>query len=109
MSGSLLAVIFVPIVVAIALACWIFAVYHANRHPDSGPGKMPRREVIGGTFRSSGGRQVMPRRDAPVVTADEAAAADQSVGSADQAAPGAQTATDADRQARREAGHPAGL
>ncbi len=109
MSGSLLAVIFIPIVVAAALAVWLGAVYHANRHPDSGPGKMPRREVIGGTFRASGGRQLMPRRDAPVDTAEEAASADEAVGSADQAPAGARTATDAGRQARRDSGHPAGL
>jgi hypothetical protein len=109
MSDSLLAVIFIPIVVAIALACWIFAVFHANRHPDSGPGKMPRREVIGGAFRASGGRQVMPRRDAPADTAEEASSAAEAVSSADQAPAGPQTATDADRQGRRDAGHPAGL
>jgi hypothetical protein len=109
MSGSLLAVIFVPIVVAVVLGGWIFSVYHANRHSDSGSGKMPRREVIGGTFRSSGGRQVMPRRDAPVDTADEAAAADESVSSADQAPVGAASVAEADRQDRRESGHPAGL
>lgn len=109
MSGSLLAVIFIPIVVAIALAVWLGAVYRASRHPDSGPGKMPRREVIGGTFRAGGGRQLMPRRDAPVDIAEEAASADEAVSSADQAPAGAPTATEADRQARREAGRPAGL
>jgi hypothetical protein len=31
MSGSLLAIIFIPVVVAIALGIWIFAVYHASR------------------------------------------------------------------------------
>jgi hypothetical protein len=107
MSGSLLAIIIVPIVVLIVLAAWISAVYHANRHPDSGPGKMPRREVIGGTFRASGGRQVMPRRDAPVDAAGEAAAED--VGAADQEPGGARAAREADRQARRDGGHPAGL
>jgi len=109
MSGSLLTIIFIPIVVAIALGTWMFAVYHANRHPDSGPGKMPRREVIGGTFRSGGGRQVMPRRDDPVDVAGEAAAAADTVTSADQEPAAAQSYTDADRQARREAGRPAGL
>lgn len=109
MSGSLLAVIFIPIVVGIALAVWLFSVYYANRHPDSGPGKMPRREVIGGAFRTSGGRQLMPRRDAPVDTGEEAASAAESVSSADQDAGGARSATEADRQTRREAGRPAGL
>lgn len=49
MSGSLLAIVLIPVVVAVTLAVWLTAVYRASRHPDSGPGKMPRREVIGGT------------------------------------------------------------
>jgi hypothetical protein len=114
MSGSLVAVIVIPIVVGVVLACWIIAVYHANRHPDSGPGKMPRREVIGGAFRAGGGRQVMPRRDDPVDAAGAGAAgaqapAAEAVSSADQEPAGAPTAREADRQARREAGRPAGL
>ncbi len=109
MSGSLLAVIFIPIVVAIALAGWLFSIYYANRHPDSGPGKMPRREVIGGAFRTSGGRQLMPRRDEPVDTGEEAASAAKDVSSADQDPSGARNATEADRQIRRDAGRPAGL
>lgn len=71
MSHPVLAAIVTPIVVAAALACWIFAVYHANKHPRRGgspeasPRAVPRRDVSGGAFRSSeGGRQLMPRRDA---------------------------------------------
>jgi len=109
MSGSLIAVVVIPVVVAIALAVWIIAVYRANRRPDSGPGKMPRRQVIGGAFRSSGGRQLMPRRDDPVDIAEEESAATDTVGSADQKTPGAPSAVEADRQVRREAGRPAGL
>lgn len=70
MSNSVTAAIVIPIVVAIALAFWIFLVYRADRHPHAGgqpdPGSRagPQREVAGGAFRGSGGRQVMPRRDA---------------------------------------------
>jgi hypothetical protein len=108
MSGSMLAVIFIPIVVAIALAFWLVSVYRADRHPESGPGKMPRRPVIGGAFRASGGRQVTPRRDAPVTTGDEKAPG-AAVGSEDQQPNGPQTVTDATRQSPRDAGRPAGL
>lgn len=65
MSGSTLAVIVVPVVVGIILAGWLYAVFHADRHPEPGNSNMPPdREVTGGIFRSSGGRQQMPRRDA---------------------------------------------
>jgi hypothetical protein len=65
MSNSTLAAIIVPIVALIALAVWISLVYRADRHPGSG-WRIPRlrREVSGGAFESSGGRQVSPRRDA---------------------------------------------
>jgi hypothetical protein len=68
MSNSVIVAIVVPIVVAIALAGWIVAVYRADRHPQGGRPErshrsVPRREVAGGSFRGSGGRQVMPRRD----------------------------------------------
>jgi hypothetical protein len=109
MSGSLIAVVVIPIVVGVALAVWIVAVYRASRHPDSGSGKMPSREVIGGAFRAGGGRQLMPRRDDSVDAADEESAAAEAVGSADQQAPGAPNVIEADRQVRREAGRPAGL
>lgn len=64
MSHSTLAAIIVPIVALIALGVWISLVYRADRHPGTGR-RVPRlrREVSGGTFESSGGRQVMPRRD----------------------------------------------
>jgi hypothetical protein len=45
------------------------AIYRANRHPrraghpEQSERAVPRREVSGGQFRSSGGRQLMPRRD----------------------------------------------
>ncbi len=64
MSGSIWAIIFIPVVVAIVLAVWISVVYYANRHPQSGHPEKPRHKVTGGRFRARGGRQVMPRRDA---------------------------------------------
>lgn len=73
MTDSLLAIILIPIVVAVCLAFWIFAVYHADRHPRTGSGDtrdMPQRRVTGGTFRARSGRQVMPSRLAPA-DADE--------------------------------------
>jgi hypothetical protein len=65
MSGSSWAFIIIPVGVAIALAVWIAAVFRAQRHPGgSGQGDPLGRQVAGGIFRG-GGRQVMPRRDAP--------------------------------------------
>ncbi len=63
MSKTELAAIIIPVVVAVALAVWITMVYRADKHP--GPptrarGSKPRREVIGGSFRGTGGRQLMP-------------------------------------------------
>jgi hypothetical protein len=55
----------IPIVVAVALAAWVFMVYHANRYPP-GPKSAdpPDHEVTGGIFEGEG-RQLMPRRGAP--------------------------------------------
>lgn len=77
MSGSTLAVIVIPIVVAIVLAGWISAVFHANAHPiRKHPGQGARTDVAGGTFRAvEGGRQLMPIPERPVdVPAPRAAA-----------------------------------
>jgi hypothetical protein len=63
MSNTALAEIIIPIVVGIALAAWIVAVYRADKNPEygrSGAASHPRREVVGGSFRGRGGRQVMP-------------------------------------------------
>ena len=66
MSGTLSAIITIPIVVAIALFSWVFAVLWANRHPrwahhiahETPP---LRTEVRGGAFQAvEGGRQLMP-------------------------------------------------
>lgn len=74
MSNIVLAEIFVPVVVAIALTVWITMVYRADKYPTySGPrrGSKPRREVIGGSFRGHGGRQLMPLPGHPPATDDD--------------------------------------
>lgn len=62
MSNNVLAAIFTPIVVAIALTGWISAVYYANAHPQRRRRKEDiKTEVAGGAFRAlHGGRQLMP-------------------------------------------------
>lgn len=65
MSGSTLAIIIIPVVVVIALAAWVVAVYLAQRRPGNDKKVAPpATEVSGGAFEVSGGRQVTPRRDA---------------------------------------------
>ena len=65
MTGSTLAVILIPIVIAVALLAWLVMVFHAKNHPQvSDHGVAPDREVTGGIFQGEG-RQLMPRRDAP--------------------------------------------
>jgi hypothetical protein len=65
MSGSTLAIILIPIVVAISLVVWISMVFHADRHPHKlGRGGAPGHDVTGGIFRGDR-RQMTPRRDAP--------------------------------------------
>jgi hypothetical protein len=73
MSGSALAVILIPIVVAAGLAALIWMLFHTHRHPRQGGGGAPNRTVTGGIVRGHP-RQQMPRRDAPP---KEAAAAEQ--------------------------------
>lgn len=66
MSGSLSAIIAIPIVVVIALFTWIAAVLYANRHPRwahhvAQQVQPLRTEVRGGAFEAvEGGRQLMP-------------------------------------------------
>lgn len=62
MSGSTAAVIVIPIVVAITLAFWIFAVFWAEYHPQhKHHSRLPGTEVSGGAFEARvGGRQLMP-------------------------------------------------
>jgi hypothetical protein len=81
MSGSLTAIITIPIVVAIVLFSWIAAVLHAEKHPHwKRPLPPPRTEVAGGAFRAlAGGRQVMPIPEEPPagVPGQRAAAGDE--------------------------------
>jgi hypothetical protein len=71
MTGSTLAIVLIPIVVAVALAAWLAMVYHAKNHPQvSDHGEAPDREVTGGIFQGEG-RQLMPRRDAEPREASE--------------------------------------
>jgi hypothetical protein len=64
--------VIIVIVVITGLAVFIGSVFHAEHHPDSGRGEVPRRPIIGGIFRGDP-RQQMPRRDAPaqVMTPDK--------------------------------------
>ena len=90
MPGSTLAVIIIPAVIAVLLAGWLVAVFHADRHPEPGDrSRPPDREVTGGIFRSVGGRQQMPRPDATPAAARDLhrgirrAALDEQSGQAD--------------------------
>jgi hypothetical protein len=66
MSGSLAAVVIIPIVTVVIIAMWITLVWRAGRRrPERhGPGHEPARHVAGGIFRGDP-RQVTPRRDVP--------------------------------------------
>jgi hypothetical protein len=71
MSGSIVALIVIPIVIAVCLVVWIGMVFHASRHPEPGRGGAPDRAVTGGIFRGDP-RQWSPRRDAPAEQPEEA-------------------------------------
>lgn len=62
MVGSTLAVVIIPIVVAIALFGWITAVLYADtHHAVKKRSTLPKYEVTGGAFEArEGGRQLMP-------------------------------------------------
>jgi hypothetical protein len=61
MSGTLAAIITIPIVTAIALFSWVSAVLYANAHPGRRRGTAMKTEVAGGAFQAvEGGRQLMP-------------------------------------------------
>lgn len=65
MSHVVLAAIIIPVVAIVALGIWLGAVFRASRKPAGNPAGTPlTRDVVGGAFKSSGGRQVAPRRDA---------------------------------------------
>ena len=81
MSGSLAAIITIPIVVVIVLFGWVAAVIYAESHPRwKHQLPPPRTEVAGGSFRAlAGGRQVMPIPEEPPagVPGQRAAAGDE--------------------------------
>jgi hypothetical protein len=80
-----LAFIIIPVGVAIALVVWIGAVFRAQRSPGgSGEGDPMGRQVAGGMFRNRGGRQVMPRRDAPAAAPTSPAAPTPAAGAGQQ-------------------------
>jgi hypothetical protein len=65
MSGSLLAVILIPVAAAIGLAVWLTTVLHASLRPQgTKAGTEPGQAVVGGVFRGDP-RQQMPRREVP--------------------------------------------
>jgi hypothetical protein len=68
MSGSHVAVIVMPIVIAICLAFWISLVYYATAHPKwKRHSRPPRTEVAGGVFEAThSGRQLSPLWGEPV-------------------------------------------
>ena len=68
MAGSHVAVIVMPIVIAVALAFWISLVYYASFHPRwKHQHRPPRTEVAGGAFEAThSGRQLEPLWGEPV-------------------------------------------
>lgn len=68
MAGSHVAVIVMPIVIALALAFWISLVYYASFHPRwKHQHRPPRTEVAGGAFEAThSGRQLEPLWGEPV-------------------------------------------
>lgn len=72
MTTSTLGIVIIVIVVAVGLVVWISAVFHAERHTETGRGGAPRRKITGGIFRGDP-RQQVPRRDAPaeVISKDQ--------------------------------------
>lgn len=98
MSGSLAAIITIPIVAFIALFGWLGAVMWASTHPRyRTSGNPPRTEVAGGAFRAvDGGRQLMPIPEhrpfgVPGPRAAEAATARPASGAAAVPVPGQRT------------------
>jgi hypothetical protein len=69
MSGSTLGIVLIVIVAAAGLTVWLVAVFHAERHPETGRRGAPRRKISGGIFRGDP-RQQTPRRDAPAEASD---------------------------------------
>ena len=77
MSGSVLAVILIPIVVAVGLAALIWMLFHAHRHRRHGRGGAPNRTVTGGSSAGIPGSRCLtgtPRRMKPQPRSKAAAA-----------------------------------
>jgi hypothetical protein len=66
MSGSLAAIVIIPVITLALIAVWVTIVLrNASRRPAShGAGEEPRQPVAGGIFRGDP-RQQVPHRDAP--------------------------------------------
>ncbi len=67
MSGTgLLLAIVIPALAIVGFGGWIGAAHFADRHPPKRHERPEplKTEVRGGAFQATGGRQVMPRRDA---------------------------------------------
>lgn len=73
MSGSLLAIIIIPIITVALIAIWLFLVLkHASeRPPDHGAGKEPAQPIAGGVIRGDR-RQMTAHRDAPAASNPQA-------------------------------------
>ena len=66
MTGSMWAVVFIPIAAAIGLAVWLTVVMYVSKHPQGAkPGSEPRQDIVGGIFRGDP-RQQMPEPGVPV-------------------------------------------
>ena len=105
MSGSTTAVIVMPIVIAVALATWISAVFYANAHPTRGRYSADlRTEVRGGSFQAvEGGRQLMPIPEhRPAVPGQRPAAAEETYRVPARGATATATAAAADDQSAEE-------
>lgn len=64
MSGTTIGIVAIVIGAAVGLTVLITLVFHAERHPETGGGSVPRRKITGGIFQGDP-RQQTPRRDAP--------------------------------------------
>jgi hypothetical protein len=113
MIGSTYAPVVIAIVVSIALAGWISAVYYANAHPRHRPKRDIKTEVAGGAFRAEhGGRQLMPIPGEGVhdIPAQRAATASDTYRVGEDLYSGGQgpadDLSDADAETRPLAGHP---
>jgi hypothetical protein len=65
MTGSLLAVILIPVAAGVGLTVWLSTVLYVSRRPrGTKAGADPGQAVVGGVFRGDP-RQLVPRREVP--------------------------------------------